>query len=70
VSIVLFLHLWTWASEGGIGGPRPPPSYLKFQPRKAVFVVWRGKKQISPPFGPPRIFLENSPRSPPPGKSL
>ena len=44
----LGLRLGAWVSEGGSGKAKGSPWNLKIQQKKVVFLVSRGKKQISP----------------------
>ena len=49
--------------KGGRGA-LAPPWILKFSAKKVVFLVLRGKNQISPSLAPPGKILENSPSAP------
>jgi len=65
-STAAYNNLEPWASERGAAWP---PWILKISAKKVVFLVSRGKNQISPLLAPPRKTLEKSPSAPPPWKN-
>jgi len=50
--------------EGGAGGSWPLSEFWRFQQKRVVFLVSRGKKQFSPLLAPHGKFLEKYPNGP------